>query len=39
MIKAIEQLNCITTNTFLDKEDFPACMEPFKTFTGLKEER
>ena len=40
MINAMEQLNCSTTNTFLDNEQtLPACIVPFKTFTGLNEER
>ena len=40
MINAMEQLNCNTTNIFLGKEQtFPACIVPFNTFTGLKEER
>ena len=39
MINAMEQLNCNTTNIFLDMEALPAWMVPFKTFTGLNEER
>ena len=40
IIKATEQLNCITTKTFLDSEaPLPARNVPFKTFIGLNDER
>ncbi len=40
MIKAMEQLNCSTTNILRGNDAvFPTYMFPFKTFTGLKDER
>ncbi len=40
MIKAMEQLNCTTTNILRGSAALlPALNVPFKTVTGLKEER
>ncbi len=39
MISATEQLNCIITSSFLEKEDWPVGEKPFNTLTGLNDER
>ena len=40
MINATEQVNCNTTNIFLESEaSLPDRVAPFKTFTGLNDER
>ena len=40
MIKAMEQVNCTTTSTFLGMDaHLPTWMLPFSTSTGLNEDR